>query len=273
MKIEFEKRIFKVKSLLLVLFSMLLWGLVASLYGRFQDAELMGMLFGFILGFLFTLQYIQLFKLILKKLFPLKEYDISLNIKKKTEVYTVKSKTAYSISFATFYTNYILISEKCLEDEIVFNTMLDYEKTRLERGIGIFNTMYLWCIAAIPIFLEYILFISTRKYVLRYFFSFLGNMFRILFYPFLFIVNILLYSKNIYTQNDHLTSLRTRNTEGLIHTFKYLYSQHPSKEFIYFPLMPLLFTGPSTFSTIQKLWSSQYLELEERIRFIKNIIG
>jgi len=273
MKIEFEKKIFKVRAFLLLLFSMILWGLIGSLYGRFQDAELMGMLFGFILGFLFVLQYIQLFPLILKKIFSLKKYNLDINLDKKTELYLIKSNTAYSISFSTFSKHYILISEKYLEDKIILDTVVEYEKIRLKRGIGVFHTVYLWCIAAIPMFFEYIFFVATKKYILRYFFNFLGNISRIIFYPFLFLVNILLYSKKIYIQNDHLSSLIIRDTEGLVYTFKYLYSQHMTNEFIYYSIIPLIFTGPSTFSAMQKLWSSQYPDLEERIRLVKNIIG
>ena len=272
MKISFEKKLFKIKSLLLVIFSMGIWAYFGGLYGRQNNAELMGMIFAAIVGVLFVLQYIQLFPLILKRLFSLQAY-VSEDIPKGIKIYIVKNKAPFSICFSTFYENYILISTEAQENTEIFHTLLEYEKTRLQRGMGLFHTLYIWCIGFLPLLLDYIFFIAVRKSILRYLFAFIGNIVRIITFIYFFLLNLLFYPPSIVYANDQIVSLQLKESQKFIHLLEYLYAEHTKMNFMYFALIPMLVSGPNTFGGMQRFWYRYYPDVKERVRFLKNLIA
>src|SRR3989304_4021962 len=100
MNIRFERRMFILKSLLLVLFFVLILAILGGQYGQRFDAELMGMVFATIIGALIVIEYLQLFPSFMKRLFHLSPYTLSEDSSERLRVFVLHSCLPMSLSFS-----------------------------------------------------------------------------------------------------------------------------------------------------------------------------
>ncbi len=274
MDLRFEKRIFRFKSLILVLFFLLVCAILGGMYGQRYGAGLMGMVFAVIVGVLLVLEYLQLFPDIFLHLFAkVLILEPKGDLPENFRVYSIESEAPWSVSFSTLSKHIILISSAAKLQNELFETMLDYELVRVKRGMSLFHTLFLWCIALPVMLSDGLFFVVLRKTGIRFVASGIGNVMRLISYPFLWILFRFLYPVSLIEQNDHLVSLNYQSSVPLKDLFQFLYAFPSQYDFFYFAMIPFALTGPNSFGSIQKLWKGYVPELAERKQMMENVIS
>jgi len=272
MKIEFEKKVWIVKSIVLVVIFLSFFVYLGALVGRYFDSELAGLIVGVLFGvflLLLVFNYPLYFLSILGKSFSATFFMEKNGIK----IYKVKSKNPFSISFSILSNDYIFFSQgEVVLDEYV-DTIILYESIRIQRGISAFNTFYVLAILLPFLIAEVVFFELFKKTIFRFGFAFFGNIMRVFSFPFLFLFIKLFYSVRVYEQNDRLFAITKKSSYELEEVIKYFYSGKSGNDYMYFGIIPLLFSHPMYFGKVGALWKYYVLSGKDRIRLFRNVVG